>query len=1011
MIGLDPFGYNLLEYSLSGPLLFKKDSSGKKTDPLVGFFIAGNATHTQDGRPSALGNWKVKDDVMEDLINDPLRYATAGTGTFQNAEFLRLNQLERIKTRQNVANRGLNLQGKLDFNVGETANLTFGGNISYSNDNGFDRSYALFNSDNNPVYIGTDWRVFGRFTQRFADEENENASASTIKNIFYSIQLDYQRNTRNQWDETHRDNLFDYGYVGKFKTLSQIDYEPGVDSVSGFPGNVHVTFLDTLVAFEPGTQNPIAASYTKKYYELYGWDFENSDIDNGIYSYDNALAGNNLRNLVDIQTFGGLRNGDYPAAIYSLWRSPAFQYPAYSNYEQNQFRASALGSGDIGNHAISVGFEYEKRTDRQYYINPVELWTMGRQYVNNHITNLDRDNVIVESNGSSDNSVYYTYGRLNSSPGEYDRNDDIEPQYFFDYNMRKALGLDPDGTDFIDFDSYDPETFNVNFFSADELMNNSTDVVTYYGYDHTGNRMSSIPSFDDFFNERDEFGNYTRPIAPFSPVYMAGFIQDKFTFDDLVFNVGVRTDMYDASQQVLIDDFVLFPTVKAGEDLTDYGIEGFEKPETIGDDYVVYVDDLKNPTTVLGYRNENTWYNSEGTEMESGATLRTANGIAPLLVDPSNTNGKDLTSSSFVDYKPQVNVMPRVAFSFPISDEALFFAHYDVLTKRPTTGMRLDPTQYFFIETLGSNPLNNPNLKPEKTIDYELGFQQKLNNTSSIKLAAFYRELRDLVQVVNMVDAYPKTYISYQNLDFATVKGATVTYDLRRTGNIWAKVAYTLQFAEGTGSNSSSGLNLARSNKPNLRVTNPLSYDQRHGITATIDYRYASGVDYNGPYLGERQILANTGVNFVFNTGSGTPYNRRQFATNAANIGTGLGSAPLDGRIYGSRLPWTYRFDARLDRDMTLSFGGDAEGNGGKQLNLNVYLWVLNVFNTLNITQVYSYTGDPADDGFLVDPRYQKDIEQQNNEQSYRELYSIKVNDPANFALPRRIRLGVSVNF
>ena len=38
-------------------------------------------------------------------------------------------------------------------------------------------------------------------------------------------------------------------------------------------------------------------------------------------------------------------------------------------------------------------------------------------------------------------------------------------------------------------------------------------------------------------------------------------------------------------------------------------------------------------------------------------------------------------SSSFEDYEPQINVMPRLAFSFPISDEANFFAHYDILVQ------------------------------------------------------------------------------------------------------------------------------------------------------------------------------------------------------------------------------------------------------------------------------------------------------------------------------------------
>jgi hypothetical protein len=1010
MIGFDQYGYNLLEYNVSGPAMFKKDSAGNKTDPIFGFFLSGNATHVQDNSPSAIGMWKVKDDVMDRIIDDPLRYATSGTGTFQNAEFLRLSDFEKVRTKQNVARKGFSLQGKLDFNLGKNANFTVGGNIDYLRRNDFIYSYSLFNSANNPVITDIDWRAFARYTQRFNSAGSEDeSSANNLKNAYYSIQVDYQQNVRNEWDETHGNNFFDYGYIGTFKRNVINSYGFGVDSLTGFQGLVHETFLDTLIAFAPSDKNPIGASYTRKYYELQGWDFDNSDIENNIYIYDQDLAGENLRNTINVQTFGGLLNGDQPRNIYNTWQSPALQYNTYSNWVRNQFRVTAQGSADIKNHAISVGFEYEQRTDRYFGINPRGLWTIGRQYANNHIENLDRTNVTIDEGYAG---IYnrYTYGRLNASPGDYDRSDDMEPQYFFDYNIRKELGWDTDGTDLIDFDALDPSFLKLDFFSADELLNSGNSYITYYGYDYTGKKQTKAPSFDDFFNARDEYGNHTRPVAPFSPIYIAGFIQDKFQFDDLVFNVGLRVDRFDANQSVLIDPYVFFPSVKAGEDLTSYGIENYTQPGTIGDDYVVYVDNLVNPSNVTGFRNGNTWYNAEGSEINGGASLRTANGIAPLLVDPSKTSGQDITSASFKDYFPQTNFMPRISFSFPISDEALFFAHYDVLTQRPIdNALRLNPLDYFFIESVGSNPINNPNLRPERTIDYALGFQQKLNNASSIKIEAFYREFRDMIQVLNVVDAYPRTYITYENLDFATVKGATVTYDLRRTKNLWAKVSYTLQFAEGTGSDSETALNLIRSNKPNLRTSTPLSFDQRHTIIATLDYRYSSGKEYNGPYIGERQILANTGVNLVFNTGSGTPYNRQRIATPRATLSPEQGS--LDGKINGSRLPWQARIDARFDRDMKLKLREASEGKSAKALNVTVYYQILNVLNTLNINGVYRYTGNPDDDGYLVAARFQNDISQQNSEMAFREMYAMKVNSPFNYTLPRRSRLGIMINF
>lgn len=203
--------------------------------------------------------------------------------------------------------------------------------------------------------------------------------------------------------------------------------------------------------------------------------------------------------------------------------------------------------------------------------------------------------------------------------------------------------------------------------------------------------------------------------------------------------------------------------------------------------------------------------------------------------------------------------MPRIAFSFPISDEALFFAHYDVLTQRPSgndsRGVAFAlPTQYYFFTANQGTIFANPNLKSEKTIDYQVGFKQRLGLTSAITIAGSYRELKDMIQVENVAYAFPNNYITYTNSDFGTVKSLQLTYELRRIKNIKVDANYTLQFASGTGSSATSGVNLAGSGLPNLRTIVPFSYDQRHNITLSADYRFSEGKSYNGPMVGKIRV-------------------------------------------------------------------------------------------------------------------------------------------------------------
>ena len=104
----------------------------------------------------------------------------------------------------------------------------------------------------------------------------------------------------------------------------------------------------------------------------------------------------------------------------------------------------------------------------------------------------------------------------------------------------------------------------------------------------------------------------------------------------------------------------------------------YVRPVGIGDDYVVYVNDLDNPTEVVGYRNGQDWFDQNGEAINDPKVLAqasTTGQITPYLV-----NSED-SIPVFKDYEPQTDFSPRISFSFPISDEAQFFAHYDVLHK------------------------------------------------------------------------------------------------------------------------------------------------------------------------------------------------------------------------------------------------------------------------------------------------------------------------------------------
>ena len=984
VFGLDKYAYNLLEGMISGPLLMRKDSTGKPTKPILGFFLSANYTDQLDGRPLANGGaYRVKKEVRDSLLNNPLRPSGQGTGAYYNTDFLRnstdpdKSSFEQVPWRMNARGRSFSAAGKLDVNAGPNINLTFGGNMAYSQ--GYNYSYAnsLFNFENFGESTNYDWRVYGRFTQRF--NNNQEGSTSKIKSAYYSLMVDYSQNHGRAWDATHEDRIFNYGYVGKFETFRQRTYEFNQSNDS----LIHNGFRDTLVRFTPSVTNEAFAAITSQYYDIYAGEVEG-----------------NYENLFQIQQGNGLRNGDVPESVYGIWNNLGTPYNFYGYSQADQFRITGSGTINLNDHAISLGFEYEQRWDRNFGGGPTGIWTIARQYMNNHILELDKSNIEYDFVGTYPR---VTYSRLNAAEGDYQGQEFGDAQYFFDYNVRNKLGLDPDGTDFVDIDNLDPDFFTLDMFNADELLNSGNTYFTWYGYDHTGNKVRGNTDINKYFTEIDDNGNYKRNIGAFQPIYMSGYIMDKFAFDDIIFNVGVRVDVYDANQPVLKDKYLLYEAKTVREADAFSNGNTIDHPANMGDDFVVYVNDVSNPTSINGYRDGDTWYDAQGVEVSDPSLLEGGNGIAPWLLNDTLTSP---TAASFEDYKPQINFMPRVAFSFPISDEASFFAHYDILTKRPTTGNRFDPIEYQFLQARNVI-INNPDLKPERTIDYELGFQQVLSKTSSLKISAFYKEQRDQVQLVNVFSAYPVQYRTYGNRDFGTVKGLTVSYDLRRTGNVRMTAAYTLQFANGTGSDPNSALTLINSGEPNLRTIFPYTYDQRHGFNIVFDYRYGGGKDYNGPVIKDFGVLENTGLNIVTQIGSGTPYSAFKIAAGEALLAGG--SSQLDGSLNGSRKPWQYRIDLQVDRNFNLEFGGDE--NKKKAAYLNVYVRVTNIFNIINVLNVYRATGNPDDDGYLSASQFQNSIQNQLDERAFRDYYTLKVQNPFNYGIPRTIRLGVKFDF
>ncbi|MGB4968134.1 MAG: carboxypeptidase regulatory-like domain-containing protein [Saprospiraceae bacterium] len=982
--GLDPYGYNLLSVNFSGPIYRKKLTDSTRGRTILGYRLAGQYNYQKDDDPAAFGVYRAKESTIERLSRDPLKLY--GTSTLPTGEILSDDEVEFIKYNPNEQNTAYDLTGKLDFRPVENIDLSISGNYSQVKDRfnpGDDNTigqgaWTLLNWVNNPEFNNDIYRVNVRLRHRLgklvdlnAKKDGEVSTPSNIQNAFYTIQGGLQKSKSKTQDFRHKDRFFDYGYFGKFNG----NYDPTFDNFGQHNGyNLVINSFDAQ-----NSPNPVYAAFNKLPTEDPA-DLESYRAYNGFLStaYDNLWG--NLHNNVG-GTYNNYQKTDND--LLTLQITSGFDF--------------LPGGSKSGRHNIQFGFVYEQRTNRNWTIAPFGLWNLGKLYSNKHITSgVDTNDIIGRFwNPFLQDSVDIYNTIIESDLREFKFMKSIRTKLY------PNTPIETSAHTYVNVNEFGNNDLTLDMFSAKELTDQQA--IGYSGFDYLGNKLTGNVKFEDFF-ALDADSNKLFVVAPFTPNYYGGYIQDKFTFKDIIFRLGLRIDRYDANTKVLKDPYSLYGILGAK---SFHDINNTDKPGSIGDDYKVYVT-TEGSTAIKAYRNGDQWYNSQGAPVNSSDQIFTSNLVTAAYIEPEKKY-RDITTKyykweeSFEDYKPQVNWMPRLAFSFPISDNSNFFAHYDILVQRPTSNVYVSPLAYYYFNEQGRTPANNGNLKPTQTVDYEVGFQQKISNSSAIKMSAYYKELRNMINRITYSRVTEiGTYDSYGNIDFGTVKGFNFSYDLRRTSNLEFTAAYTLQFADGTGSDPESARGLTQKGI-NIRNIFPFNYDERHRFAFTADYRFDAGKKYNGPKVLGKDILANAGINLQVVTASGRPYSPG--TTIVRFDGSGY-----RGDINGSRLPWNFNIDMRIDKNITIT-------KGKHPLDLNVYLRVQNLLDTRNVISVYRGSGSAKDDGYLrsdkgaaefnnVSAQYGEDfIDYFVNQYNYRLL------NPDFYTLPRRIFIGAILEF
>lgn len=1044
---LDPYGFNVLALNATGPIIYMpkrnadgtimRDSSNKVVRDVknakLGFIAAGQFNYIKDGSPAYGGVWKAKDDVRSYLEENPLRASEAGQYFFNSsASFTGKDDFEQVKTKENNWSWDGSFFGRLDYRIDQ--NTTINGGITYRRaaGTGWGIGNSLFAPDAAGYSTSDNYRAFVRFQQIYTPK---NKDSTILKGIVYRVQAEFQRVEGRNYNRDFgfsMDNIFQYGHIGSFYNKRAEAFEVITPNDTRHNPNYSTGsylqtagYQDTSWVFDgSNSSNPLLANYNDF---IYGYMAQNPRLfpsstffpGTDLISYRTSVF-----NSIDLAQLGGLNNGSAPASIYGMFSAPGTPNWGWGRSQSDMVRVTGQAifrlarksvqkdnekqdsKDEKGYHNIKVGFEFDQRFERSYNLSPSSLWGQMNTLTNRHLQNLDTTNTqpIYDQDG------YFT-GMVHLDP-LYNANFHST----FDKNLRTKLGLSLTGTDWINPMQYSPDMFSLDMFAVEELFNQSFQIVGYRGFDYLGKRTKGDAE-GDFFSDLAN-----RPVPAYAPTYVSGYIEDRFELDNINIRLGLRIDRFDNNLPVLKDKYIFMPRYDAGEAKR---LGGFELPSYVGDNWIPYIgrkiqpgEIITNASDIIGYRDGINWYDANGSPVNP--QLLQVNG----RVQPYTKNDS-ISFDAFTDYKPRVKAMPRMAFSFPITDRSAFNASYDVLAQRPEGANVPTMADYLYIQNRAGGSIANADLGQSTTIDYSVGFSQALdeNGFTALEIVAFYREMRDMVQIVRNLNAYPITYDSYENVDFGTVKGFTLSFMAANLGMFSVRTSYTLQFAAGTGSgigSSSRALNNI-SGFTILRNQLPLSYDQRHTITGAISMRF-DDKRYRGPGIAGYYPLKNVFMQLIYNLGSGTPYTQNALPNPADVVGGVASVFQTKGQPFGSRLPFFSIFDFRIQRTFYFTLiqekkfeaGHPREGEvmrKGRRMQMDWYVNIPNVFNMKNVFGVYQYSGQWDNSGYLESSFGPRLINSQIDPASFVDQFRIREQNTGNLGSPRQIRLGCVFSF
>jgi hypothetical protein len=432
---------------------------------------------------------------------------------------------------------------------------------------------------------------------------------------------------------------------------------------------------------------------------------------------------------------------------------------------------------------------------------------------------------------------------------------------------------------------------------------------------------------------------------------------------------------------------------KGGFDLTYYVLDRFQEAKA----YTVIEDQVYNPYEGNVYAQSKLEF--EGLIVNVGLRYDFYNPNDYIYVNPFDPF--DEIQADIEGREPNPNkkstsitgqLSPRLGISHPISENTVLHFSYGHFFQRAAYGDYGEGSggdadnqsvtgilnSYYVTDAAGRiipYNLGNRELKPRKTVAYELGIEHNISGIV-IDVTGFYKDITNNVRTVRVFMDNGASYLTTGNSDYADAKGVEVSLRRPLTG-YWGGY---LNYSWSTGI-------AGRSGDPDV-IASPES-----GVQTSIEGSTGDDIQYDPPRLKFGITLA-TPVQMDFFYGV---FSNMQFAVDYQIY------YPHEQLVYDNFSEGGRAFIRPADKNADLRIRKDFAVGG---LSLGLFLEVRNVFNDkwVNLQSVSSATASQEDIVDFVNSRFTSFPEKEQDNSPFMDMTRYR-------NLPRRIALGLAVTF